>query len=86
MRFRFGQITMPVLCSRVVPSSNTFCGASPWFSSSQQIMVFYVDFTVYDGDEVRAQRGGISRFYIGANDWSHGIDNNATIEAITGLI
>lgn len=86
VRFRYGQITMPVLCSRVVPSSNTFMGAAPWFSSTKQLMVFYVDFTVYEEDEVRAQRGAISRFYINAQDWTYGIDNNSTIEAITGLI
>lgn len=86
MRFRYGQITFPVLCSRVEPSSNSFYGAAPWFSSSQQLMVFYVAFTVYEEDEVRSQKGAISRFYIDTSGWAHGIDTEATIEAITGLV
>ena len=85
MRFRYGQITFPVLCSRVEPSSSSFYGAAPWFSSSQQLMVFYVNFSV-SGDEVGAQKGAISRFYIDTSGWAHGIDNDSTIEAITGLI
>lgn len=86
MRFRYGQITFPVLCSRVEPSSNSFYGAAPWFSSSQQLMAFYVAFTVYEEDEVKSQKGAISRFYINPQGWTYGIDNDATIEAITGLI
>ena len=86
MRFCFGQIAFPVLCSRVEPSSNSFYGAAPWFSSSQQLMIFYVAFSVFEGDEVRSQKGWISRFYINTQGWTHGIDNDATIEAITGLI
>lgn len=84
--FRYGQITFPVLCSRVNPSASNFYGAAPWFSSTQQLMVFYVAFALYEGDELRSTKGEISRFYINTSDWSHGIDNDATIEAITGLI
>lgn len=67
------------------PSARNFYGAAPWFSSSQQLMVFYGQFSL-DGDTVSAQKGWISRFYINTSDWSHGIDNEATIEAITGLL
>lgn len=85
MRFRYGQITFPVLCSQPIPGYSIFYGTAPWFSSSQQFMVFYVQFSV-DGDTISAQGGWISRFYINTDGWSHGIDNDATIEAITGLL
>lgn len=84
-RFRYVQVTFPVLLSRVVPSTNTFCGAVPWFSSTQQLMIFYVQFNL-DGDTVSAKNGLISRYYIDPNGWTYGTDSNATIEAITGLI
>lgn len=85
VQFRMNQITFPVLCTRLLPSSNMFYGTASWFSSNQELQVFYVQFSV-DGDSLSASSGYISRFYINTNGWSHGIDNDATIEAITGLI
>lgn len=84
--FRYGQVTFPVLCSCQKPSAPNFYGAAPWFSSSKQFMVFYVALALYEEDEVRSSKGAISRFYINPQGWTYGIDNDATIEAITGLI
>lgn len=85
VRFRYAQITFPVLCSQPIPGYSIFYGTAPWFSSSQQLMVFYVQLS-FDGDAVSAQKGWISRFYINPQGWTYGTDNDSTIEAITGLI